>query len=69
MTAELHEPCTYLCPAKNRTCVPYPGYDHETGEPYRIPWERECYKPDWECGWAYGLVDGEWETVHARKGR
>lgn len=66
--AEKHEPCIYFCPEKGRTCVPYAGYDYETGKPYRVPWERNCYKPDLGCGWAYGLVDGEWTFTDTRRG-
>lgn len=61
--AERHAPCVYFCPEKNLTCVPYPGMDYATGKHYRIPWERPCYKADRECGWSYGLVDGEWKSM------
>lgn len=63
MSGELHAPCVYFCPEKHRTCVPWPGVSYETGRPYRVPWERDCYKADTGCGWAYGLVNGKWESV------
>ena len=62
--SERHEPCVYFCPEKGRTCVPYPGWDYDTGRPYRLPWTRTCYGPDRDCGWIYELgEDGEWNSV------